>query len=256
MNKIHFCLFSSVCLLISSCNSEDSYVTGQVSSTSGQAIFWTASGTLGGSYIEIFVDGVSAGKLTSYYSNGVAPNCGSQGSVTITKSPGNYTWSGTGQDNTKFTGTVIVAVGTCVKVQITSSNIGTSQLTTIGTYAIKNVWKGTYLNISNNTVLCSNIATTQLPAQWLFQKVGATNNILIMNKATNTYLSMDNTTTLTSTNIQSLKTQWIQETYSTNVFRYKNADNNNYYINIESGSVSSSAIQSGWLSAQWNIEPK
>ncbi|MBY0436368.1 MAG: hypothetical protein K2U26_19915 [Cyclobacteriaceae bacterium] len=90
----------------------------------GQAIFWVASGTLGGSFINISVDGVSAGQINKFSTT--SPSCGVSGFVTVTKAPGTYNWNGVGQDKSTWSGTVTITANQCFKVELTSSTVGGS----------------------------------------------------------------------------------------------------------------------------------
>jgi len=71
--------------------------------------FWTNSKTTGGSYIEIYVNNVYRGKITSYY--GSAPDCGARGCVTVNVTGTNNTWRAVGQDGSEWTGRLSLSSG-------------------------------------------------------------------------------------------------------------------------------------------------
>lgn len=89
----------------------------------GRAIFWTASKTLGGSYIEVFIGGKSMGRITSYQST--APACGASGFVTVTGEAGTYTYTATGQDGTRFSGSVKIVANQCSTLEFKASGATT-----------------------------------------------------------------------------------------------------------------------------------
>ncbi|MHC2990237.1 hypothetical protein OB13_01025 [Pontibacter sp. HJ8] len=90
---------------------------GTGTTSNGQVLFWTASKTLGGSYINVYVEGAYVGQITSYYSTG--PSCGASGSASVTKAPGTYQFTAAGEDGTKWSGTVTVTANGCYKMQLT-----------------------------------------------------------------------------------------------------------------------------------------
>ncbi len=94
----------------------------------GRAVFWTASKTLGGAYIEVFIGGKSMGRVTSYQST--APACGASGFVTVTAEAGTYTFTATGQDGAKFSGSVKIVAGQCATLEFKGTGATTEPVLT------------------------------------------------------------------------------------------------------------------------------
>lgn len=63
-------------------------------------IFWTDSRTAGGGYIEVYVNDVYRGRITSYY--GSAPDCGASGCVTVTITGTDNTWYAVGKNGSRW----------------------------------------------------------------------------------------------------------------------------------------------------------
>lgn len=82
----------------------------------GRAIFWTASATLGGSYIDVVFDGASIGSITHYRSS--APECGTSGYANVTTEPGTYSYTATGEDGTTWTGSITLQAGGCSRMEL------------------------------------------------------------------------------------------------------------------------------------------
>ncbi len=93
----------------------------------GQAIFWTASKTLGGSYIDVNIDNKYEGRITQYINQ--APKCGETGFVTISKSPGSYSVSAIGEDGTKWSNlSVTVNANSCSTFELTDGGSSNGQV--------------------------------------------------------------------------------------------------------------------------------
>lgn len=91
-------------------------------STTGQALFWTAS-DLGCGTITVNCNGQSR-TITSYYSSGT-PACGASGAATFSFAPGTYSYTASCSGKT-WNGTVTSTAGGCSKIQLTSSSGGTT----------------------------------------------------------------------------------------------------------------------------------
>jgi hypothetical protein len=122
----------------------------------------------------------------------------------------------------------------------------------IGTYALKSSTKGTYLTVSNNTVILSSLATTNTSVQWVLLKSGTA--VLIRNNSTNTYLSTLGANLL-STNSTAVASQWIQQLYTTGVYRFINSGNINAMLNVETGTPAISVVSNTSLNANWILVP-
>ena len=59
--------------------------------TSGQNIFWTANSSYGN--ITVYVDGAYAGQFSYYSASGTAPDCGTAGFLTVSKSVGAHSFT-------------------------------------------------------------------------------------------------------------------------------------------------------------------
>lgn len=83
--------------------------------TSGQCLFWTGTPDYG--TITVFVDGANVGTITNYSTNGLSPDCGSSGFVTIDRPEGVYsvTASSTSGDNWSFV--ISITNGMCITKQ-------------------------------------------------------------------------------------------------------------------------------------------
>jgi hypothetical protein len=220
------------------------------STTSGQVIFWTES-WLGGTAIDITIDAKIAGTVDQTFAEG--PACGAPGAATVTLQEGTYEWSGMGANETPFYGIVTVTSKSCTKVEITPANIGLGPLTG-ETVVMKCLWTGGLLTIYNNKLVCTYASQTAPTAQWVIKTVSANStNVTVMNKSTGAFLSMDNASML-STDPQSLGSQWVEELdYQNNFYSLKNAGSPAFYLNIQTGQVSSTPIFPWWLSAHWEL---
>ncbi len=130
----------------------------------------------------------------------------------------------------------------------TSSNTPTL----IGTYAIKSATRGTYLTVTNNTVVLSNLATTNLSVQWVLLQSGS--SILIRNNSSNTYLSSLGTTLL-STNSTGVASQWIQQLYSPGLYRFINSGNPSAMLNAVTNVPAISVVANTSADANWVLIP-
>lgn len=136
---------------------------------------------------------------------------------------------------------------------ITGQTTTTSNAPTlIGTYAIKSLTRGTYLTVTNNTVVLSNLATTNLSVQWVLLKSGS--SVLIRNNSSNTYLSTLGTTLL-STNSTAVASQWIQQLYSAGVYRFINSGNPSAMLNAVTNVPAISVVANTSADANWVLVP-
>ena len=102
-------LISVVALFITAitfvaCDKESEDEQQQIFTPQGEVIFYTVEDGSCGS-IDVYIEGVYLGEVTSYITNGVTPNCGADGFATgsvdvgedrdFTASCGLYTWEGT-----------------------------------------------------------------------------------------------------------------------------------------------------------------
>lgn len=124
--------------------------------------------------------------------------------------------------------------------------------TVIGTYVIKSATRGTYLTVTNNTVVASNLPTTNLSVQWVLLKSGS--NVLIKNNSTNTYLS-SLSTTLLSANATAVASQWIQQLYSAGVYRFINAGNTAAMLNVVTTVPAITVVANTSADANWVLVP-
>lgn len=86
--------------------------------TTGECIFWTSTSTYG--QIKIQINGGNVGTVTVYSSNGLAPDCGTNGYVTIDRPAGTYSYHAESLDgNWVWNGSVTIANGVCKKIQLT-----------------------------------------------------------------------------------------------------------------------------------------
>lgn len=91
--------------------------TGGGTSTTGQALFWTRSATLGGSYIDVYVEDSYVGRLSTY--NTDAPSCGDSVAPTITRDPGTYSFNAQGEDGSTWSGSITITAGGCNRMEFT-----------------------------------------------------------------------------------------------------------------------------------------
>lgn len=92
-------------------NNPNSYTSAPIGS--GKISFWTNWKNSGN--MELYFDGMYAGKFSSYFANG-SPNCGQQGTITITYKPGTYNFKAVSQggwSNKTWEGTVTIYAGGC-----------------------------------------------------------------------------------------------------------------------------------------------
>ncbi|MBC7641435.1 MAG: hypothetical protein H7174_03715 [Flavobacterium sp.] len=88
--------------------------------TTGQAMFWTAS-DLGVGNITVTCNGST--KYITGYSSAGAPSCGSSGAANFTFNPGTYSFNASGGSST-WSGTITVTNAGCSKFQLTSNGSG------------------------------------------------------------------------------------------------------------------------------------
>lgn len=83
----------------------------------GEIIFWTKSETLGGAWIDVQVGNVSAGRITIFET--VSPECSNRsGHAYFSGKPGNYSWTGKGQDGSTWSGKVVLGSGLCTTMEL------------------------------------------------------------------------------------------------------------------------------------------
>ena len=79
-------------------------------SATGEVSFWEDANDNGHGNVNVFVDGRSAGTLTSWFAS--QPSCGQQGTLTVTLSQGQHSVSASTQDNQiQWNDTITVAAG-------------------------------------------------------------------------------------------------------------------------------------------------
>jgi len=120
---------------------------------------------------------------------------------------------------------------------------------------IKNVWKGTYLNMETGTLQSTAIKEGWLSAQWELIKVQE-GQFKIKNVWKGTFLNIE-TGTLQCTAVQEswLSARWaIKKIAGSNSIRIYNIWKPTLAINIETGSPTCNVIEDSWLSARWNWE--
>ncbi len=83
--------------------------------TGNYAIYtnWAKAG-----FVDIYVSGVYEGRLTKYFSSG-SPDCFDNGSVTVTKPAGSYTYTAKSTAGYNWSGTLVVENGICKKTKLT-----------------------------------------------------------------------------------------------------------------------------------------
>ena len=92
-------------------NNNNAYTAPPVGS--GKISFWTSWKNSGN--MELYFDGMYVGKFTSYFADGT-PNCGQQGTLTVTYKPGTYSFravSEGGWSTKTWEGTVTISAGGC-----------------------------------------------------------------------------------------------------------------------------------------------
>jgi hypothetical protein len=104
-------LLGSTLLLTQACTRQA--VEPEPDEPDGSATFWTDSRTAGGAWIDVYFDGDYAGRITQYRTVAGAPECDSDGFVTVEAAPGSYPYTATGQDGTKWKGTVRIQSEGC-----------------------------------------------------------------------------------------------------------------------------------------------
>lgn len=100
-------------------NSSNNNTTNSSSNT-GKAVFWTASPTLGGAYIDVYVQGVFLGKITKYSVNGTGPSCDAtpDGYPLYKAAPGTYTFRAVGEDGTQWPDQpFVITKNGCLQIQ-------------------------------------------------------------------------------------------------------------------------------------------
>lgn len=93
----------------------------------GEAVFWTDD-NYGHGDISIYLENSYVGKITVFY-NGNEPTCGATGCVTITKSPGTYSFYATADDGGYWENTINIYSNGCSKMNLTGKKIGNKNYT-------------------------------------------------------------------------------------------------------------------------------
>ena len=105
MKRLISCLVLFITAIIFvACDKENEDEQSQIFTPQGEVIFYTVEDGACGN-IEVYIEGVYLGVITSYITNGVTPNCGNDGFATgsvdvgedrnFTATCGLYTWDGT-----------------------------------------------------------------------------------------------------------------------------------------------------------------
>lgn len=100
------------------------FPTGGTTLQTGQYAFWTGQ-TTGWSTIDVSVDGSYAGTINGVYHT-TTPACGTNGTVTVTKAPGTYSFSAKSNTGTTWNGTVTISANGCSTLKLEFPN-NTSQ---------------------------------------------------------------------------------------------------------------------------------
>jgi serine/threonine protein kinase len=85
----------------------------------GSFVFWFDSDEIGNwdGNVSIYIDGDYAGQIDEWYSNN--PGCGSNGCVTITRTPGYYSWSAQSENGSEWEGgTIEISANECGDQQL------------------------------------------------------------------------------------------------------------------------------------------
>lgn len=90
--------------------------TGPPGSGTGQLAIWTRANMTGG--INVWLDGVSVGRLTMYFPSST-PTCGTQGTLTVTRTAGSHGLQASTSGGVSWEGTVDVVAGECNMMELT-----------------------------------------------------------------------------------------------------------------------------------------
>jgi len=90
--------------------------------TDGQKMFWS---DFDGVNIDVYIDNSLAGTINQFFNN--TPSCGSDGCVTVTRSPGTYHFhaeeqNGPGSTGKSWDSDITINAGTCGAIALTSSS--------------------------------------------------------------------------------------------------------------------------------------
>jgi hypothetical protein len=96
--------------------------------TNGKMIFWTQT-DISGSSIEVYTSGQMVGETTAFSPNGIAPDCGTAGYLTLEVIPETIAWSATRTwDNTTWSGMTLVGSKECKRIELIDSQADTGQV--------------------------------------------------------------------------------------------------------------------------------
>jgi len=167
----------------------------------------------------------------------------------------------------QFSWIIIFLVATSI---LTSCNdksvIEGDQNQSLGFYKIKNYWTNQYLNIQNNTVVCSNVNTDL----WEIIAINNTNianldsaQVLLKNKGTGLYLAVPTGNSLPTislsgsadgSNANFLIVRIKSVIFPANYYQIKSSPQDIWSLAVENG-LSWYAAQPTWWSAEWTFEP-
>jgi hypothetical protein len=85
----------------------------------GSFVFWFDSDEIGNwdGNVSIYIDGDYAGEIDEWYSDN--PGCGSNGCVTVTRTPGYYSWSARSSNGSEWEGgTIEISANGCGDQQL------------------------------------------------------------------------------------------------------------------------------------------
>jgi hypothetical protein len=122
-------------------------------------------------------------------------------------------------------------------------------------YAIRNSWKGTYIDNRAGFLTTNNTDQTQRILQWEIIPVNGANYYLFKARGEAAYLSSGKPGTVElNNNTQYAGSMWyIEPVPNTDRVRFKNVGNNTY-LNMEAGTLQSTAIWDDAESARWVLE--
>jgi hypothetical protein len=122
-------------------------------------------------------------------------------------------------------------------------------------YAIRNSWKGVYIDNRAGFLTTNNTDQIHKILQWEIIPVNGANYYLLKAKGMATYLTSGRPGTVElNNNTQYAGTMWyIEPVYGTDRVRIKNVGNNTY-LNMETGALQSTNIQDDAESSRWVME--
>ena len=128
--------------------------------------------------------------------------------------------------------------------------------TSLGTYRLQNVWQPTqFIHIEKGTVEAGDVPAGYWSSQWNIMPVTGTQYVRMSNvwKPTQSLYIHNGALASGATGTDNQSSHWALEKVDTDVYRLRNRQLPDQYINMENNRLQVSPAQPGWWSAHWKF---